>query len=517
MPKPDLSFWRIWNMCFGFFGIQIGFGLQNANVSRIFQTLGAEVDSLPILWIAAPLTGLIVQPIIGHMSDKTWGRLGRRRPYFFFGALATTAALFVMPNSPGLWIAAGMLWIMDASINVTMEPFRALVGDMLPHRQRTQGFATQSFFIGAGAVLASAMPWMLSNWLSIDNTAAPGVIPDSVKYAFYVGAFFVLVSVMWTVFSTTEYPPDRLRAFAQSESAEKTIQPELEPLSPNAGSYFRNGGAWLIAGGAATFAIAQFALQKELFVLSVGGAVFGLMQIAAGMLRQQGRANNAFSEILDDLFLMPRTMKQLAVVQFFSWFSLFSMWIYTTAAVTERHFGTTDATSAAFNEGADWVGVLFAIYNGVAAIAAFAIPILAAKTDRGIAHAICLLFGAAGFASFFFISNPGMLWIAMIGVGIAWASILSVPYAILSGSLPAHKMGVYMGIFNFFIVIPQLTAASILGVLVRGLFDGQAIYALLLGGASLVVAAAATLFVDDLLSARGGKGRQLKLLRRIDG
>lgn len=504
MQKPALSFWQIWNMCFGFFGIQIGFGLQNANVSRIFQTLGADVDSLPILWIAAPLTGLLVQPIIGHMSDKTWGKLGRRRPYFFFGALATTAALLIMPNSPGLWIAAGMLWMMDASINVTMEPFRAFVGDMLPHRQRTQGFAMQSFFIGAGAVLASAMPWMMSNWFSIENTAAPGVVPESVKFAFYIGAAFVLASVMWTVFSTKEYPPEQLHAFEEADDAGKPSEITSPSRSPNAGKFFLNGGMWLVASGVATILIAQLALQKELFILSVGGVIFGLMQIAAGILRQRGKASGAFSEILDDLFLMPKTMKQLAVVQFFSWFALFSMWIYTTAAVAERHYGTTDASSAAFNEGADWVGVLFAIYNGVAALAAFAIPVLAAKTSRNSAHAICLLCGAAGLASFFIIGDPAMLWIAMIGVGIAWASILSVPYAILSGSLPARKMGVYMGIFNFFIVIPQLTAASILGVFVRGLFEGQAIYALLLGGASLFIAAAATLFVSDPLSSRSG-------------
>ncbi len=504
MQKPALGFWRIWNMCFGFFGIQIGFGLQNANVSRIFQTLGAEIDSLPLLWIAAPLTGLIVQPIIGHMSDKTWGRFGRRRPYFFFGALATTVALLFMPNSPGLWMAAGALWIMDASINVTMEPFRAFVGDMLPHRQRTQGFAMQSFFIGTGAVLASAMPWMLANWFDVSNIAAPGVVPPSVKYAFYAGAVFVLFSVMWTVFSTKEYSPDELRAFEKSE--DDADRPTENRRSPSAGSFFRNGGLWLIVGGVATIMIAQMSLQKELYILSVGGVVFGLMQLAAGLMRQHARADNAFSEILDDLFMMPKTMRQLAVVQFFSWFSLFSMWIYTTSAVTARHYGTTDPSSAAFNEGADWVGVLFAVYNGVAALAAFAIPILAARTSRSVAHAVCLVCGAAGFASFLFIGDPKMLWISMIGVGVAWASILSAPYAILSGSLPAHKMGVYMGIFNFFIVIPQLTAASILGVLVKGLFGGEAIYALMLGAASLVVAAFATLFVEDGAAAKNRCG-----------
>ncbi len=499
MKKPELNFLQIWNMCFGFFGIQIGFGLQNANVSRIFQTLGADVDAIPILWIAAPLTGLLVQPVIGYMSDRTWGRLGRRRPYFFYGAIATTAALVVMPNSPALWVAAGMLWIMDASINVTMEPFRAFVGDMLPNRQRTKGFAMQSFFIGLGAVLASAMPWMLANWFGVANVAEAGVVPQSVKFAFYAGAFFVFFAVMWTVFTTREYPPDELEAFERGEGPEIASAGALSDRAgpPTPRSFFRNGGAWLVFSGLATILIAQFALEKELFILSVGGVAFGLMQIAAGLLKQRGKADNPFSEIIDDLFTMPRTMKQLAIVQFFSWFALFSMWIYTTSAVTAFHYGADDPTSALYNRGADWVGVLFAVYNGVAALAAFAIPVLAALTSRKIAHVVCLLCGGAGLASINFIADPALLWLSMVGVGVAWAAILSVPYAILSGALPARKMGVYMGIFNFFIVIPQLTAASILGVLVRGLFDGEAIYALATGGASLVLAAAATLAVDD--------------------
>lgn len=509
MQKPQLSFWSIWNMCFGFFGIQVGFGLQNANVSRIFQTLGAEVDAIPILWIAAPLTGLLVQPIIGYMSDRTWGRFGRRRPYFFYGAIATTAALVIMPNSPALWIAAGMLWIMDASINVTMEPFRAFVGDMLPHRQRTRGFAMQSFFIGAGAVIASVMPWVLANWFSVSNTAEAGAVPLSVKLAFYTGAAFLFGSVMWTVFSTKEYSPEELQKF---EAAEKTLRQSSEAAgsdrakAPRPAGFFRNGGVWLIAGGVLTVLIAQLSLEKELYVLSIGGAAFGLMQIVAGLLKQRGRADNAFSEIIDDLFTMPKTMKQLAVVQFFSWFALFSMWIYTTSAVTAHHYGATDTTSVLYNRGADWVGVLFGVYNGVAALAAFGIPILAERAGRKTAHIVCLLCGGAGLASILAIRDPGLLWVSMIGIGVAWAAILSIPYAILSGALPAQKMGVYMGIFNFFIVIPQLTAASILGVLVRGLFGGEAIYALVAGGVSLGLAALATNFVEDPAGSRLKEG-----------
>lgn len=507
MKKPALNFWQIWNMSFGFFGIQVGFGLQNANVSRIFQTLGAEIDAIPILWIAAPLTGLLVQPIIGHMSDKTWGRFGRRRPYFFYGAIATTAALVIMPNSPMLWVAAGMLWIMDASINVTMEPFRAFVGDMLPHRQRTKGFAMQSFFIGVGAVFASALPWILANWFSVSNTAEAGVVPDSVKLAFYVGAACVLLAVMWTVFTTREYSPQELADYEKSEppigaaAAEATaaVRPE---------TYFRWGAIALIIGGVATVIVAQVTLGNirlaeealkvnDLYIITVGLAVFGLVLIAAGLLKQRGAQDNPFSEIIDDMFTMPRQMRQLAVVQFFSWFALFSMWIYSTASVTAYHYNTTDATSQAFADGADWVGLLFAAYNGFAALAAFAIPIMAARTSRKTTHAVNLALGGAGLISFLFIRDPQWLLVSMIGVGFAWASILSVPYSILSGALPARKMGVYMGIFNFFIVIPQLLAASILGVFVKYVFGGEAIYALALGGGSLFLAAAFTFLVED--------------------
>jgi maltose/moltooligosaccharide transporter len=505
MQKPTLSFWQIWNMCFGFFGVQVGFGLQNANVSRIFQTLGAEVDDLAILWIAAPLTGLLVQPIIGYMSDRTWGRLGRRRPYFFYGALATTAALLIMPNSPALWVAAGMLWIMDASINVTMEPFRAFVGDMLPQHQRTRGFAMQSFFIGAGAVLASALPWMMTNWFSVANVAEAGIVPPSVKIAFYLGAAFLLAAVMWTVISTKEYPPEDLQRFEKAERASSSSASAAGARSPSPAVFTTAGALWLIAGAGFTFLIARLSLENELYVLSIGGAAFGALQLLAGYLKEQGNTGNAFSEIIDDLFQMPKTMKQLAVVQFFSWFALFSMWIYSTSAVTQYHFGTNDPASALYNQGADWVGLLFAAYNGFAALAAFLIPIMARITGRKGAHALSLLCGGAGLASFMVIRDPSLLWISMIGVGIAWASILSVPYAILSGALPSAKMGVYMGIFNFFIVIPQLTAASILGLLVRWIFEGEPIYALVLGGASMALAAFFTMLVEDAAPVRGAR------------
>ena len=494
--RPRLHFWQIWNMCFGFFGIQVGWGLQNANVSRIFQSLGASVDDIPILWIAAPLTGLLIQPVVGYFSDHTWTRLGRRRPYFLYGAIMATLALFFMPNAPVLWVAAGTLWIMDASINITMEPFRAFVGDMLPNEQRTRGFATQSFFIGAGAVLSSALPWILSNGFSVSNYAEPGFIADAVRYSFYFGGVVFFCSVLWTVVSTREYSPEQLAAFNQKEQADSADQARL-PETGKADRFVRSGTMWLAGGAILTWGIGAWSFEKELYVLGVGGAIFGLLQLLSAWLKHAGKRVPAFSEIMDDLFEMPRTMKQLAVVQFFSWFALFAMWIYSTAAVTSHHYGTTDVNSALYGDGADWVGVLFAAYNGFAALAAFAIPVMAAKTSRKITHSINLWLGGLGLISFILIKDATYLWVSMIGVGIAWASILSIPYSILAGTLPTDKMGVFMGIFNFFIGIPQIVAASILGILVRFVFDGEAIYALIMGGCSLFIAGIAVLFVDD--------------------
>lgn len=484
--KPNLTFWQIWNMCFGFLGIQFGFALQNGNVSRIFQTLGAEIDQLPILWIAGPLTGLLVQPIIGYYSDRTWSRLGRRRPYFFYGAVLTTLALFFMPNSPTLWMAAGMLWILDASINITMEPFRAFVGDNLNEQQRPLGFSMQSFFIGIGAVVASALPYMLNNWFDVANTAAPGEIPAAVKYSFYAGGIVLFFSVMWTVSRSTEYSPAQLAAFGEHEPA--------VPVSSAERLYWRPALLSLICGLIATAIVWQFNLDQQLYILGLGIATFGVLQAWVSHAKKQQQTGMVIT-IVDDLYQMPDRMRQLAVVQFFSWFALFAMWIYTTAAVTSVHYGSSDPTSAAYNDGADWVGMLFAFYNGFAAIAALVIPWLVRKTSLQIAHAINLVLGAVGFASFLWIEDAGLLWLSMIGIGFAWASILSLPYAMLADALPGSKMGVYMGLFNFFIVLPQLLAATILGSLVNHLFAGQAIYALLLGAISLLLAAGYVLTV----------------------
>jgi len=499
MTKPRLSFWQIWNMSFGFLGIQFGFALQNANVSRIFETLGANVDDIPILWLAAPVTGLIVQPIIGHMSDHTWNRMGRRRPYFFVGALLATAALLFMPNSTALWIAAGMLWIMDASINISMEPFRAFVGDMLPSEQRTQGFATQSFFIGIGAVVASALPYMLTNWFAVANTAAENVIPDSVKYSFYLGGLVFIAAVSWTVFRSKEYPPEELARYGEADAAAQTARRGAVVLTLNRHSTFmRNGAIWFAAGAAATALIAWYGLDLGLYVLCVGAGVFGLLQIAVGMATKAGRTDNGLVSVINDLYDMPKTMRELAFVQFFSWFALFAMWIYTTPAVTQHIYGATDTTSALFNEGADWVGVLMSVYNGFAAVMAFVLVWLAKKTNRKAVHMISLFCGGLGLASFYVIRDPNMLIVSELAIGLAWASILAMPYAILAGSLPPQKMGVYMGIFNFFIVIPQITAASILGFFMRTFLHNEAINALLLGGASMIIAGVLVLIVDDV-------------------
>lgn len=429
LEKPKLDFWQLWNMNFGFLGIQFGFALQNANVSRIFETLGAEIDNIAILWVAAPLTGLLVQPIIGHLSDNMWHPTwGRRRPFFAIGAVLASLALFMMPNSPSLWIAAGMLWILDASINISMEPFRAFVGDMLPEKQRTTGFAMQTFFIGVGAVVASAMPYIFKNYLGFSNEAPKGQIPSTVVWSFYFGGVVFLLAVLWTVFNTKEYSPDEMRKY--------------------------NGDT-------------------------------------------EHHEPESLSNLWKDFVNMPTTMMQLAFVQFFSWLALFAMWIYTTSAVTKFIFKAPDSTGALYNEGADWVGIMFAVYNGLSALFAFFFPPFAQATSRKTAHTVGLIFGGLGLISIYFAPNKEFLLVSMVGVGFAWASILTMPYAILAGSLPPQKMGVYMGIFNFFIVIPQIVAAAILGYILKTFFGGEAIYAMVIGGISMLIAAGLVVFVKD--------------------
>jgi maltose/moltooligosaccharide transporter len=494
--QPTLNFWQIWNMCFGFMGIQFGFALQNANVSRIFETLGADYNNMAVLWVAAPITGLIIQPIIGYFSDKTWNRLGRRRPYFLFGAIAASLALFIMPNSPALWVAAGMLWIMDASINVSMEPFRAFVGDMLPKKQRPLGYAMQSFFIGVGAVVASSLPWMMTNWFDVANTAEAGIIPESVKYSFYTGGTIFLLCVLWTVYSTKEYSPEELAEFEQAE-IDIGLGSQIVNNIRSTASYLKGGALFAAIGLALAIVIAANIerLDKNLYIAAGMLLAFGFCQLIAGMLSSKKSTNNGFSEVMNDLFAMPVAMRQLALVQFFSWFAFFAMWIYMTSGVASFHFGSKDPSSVAYNEGADWVGVLYAVSNGTSIFAAILIPVIVKMTNLRFAHLINLGLGGLGFISFILIKDPKWLVLSMVGVGFAWASVLSVPYALLSNALPVKKLGVYMGIFNFFIVIPQILAASILGFLVTKVFDSEPIYALVVGGGSMLIAGLMTLRV----------------------
>ena len=495
--KPKLRLNQIINMSVGFFGIQFAFGLQNANVSRIFQTLGAQIDDIPILWIAAPLTGLIIQPIIGHWSDKTWHkRWGRRRPFFMIGAIFASLALFVFPNVYEVWMAAIMLWLLDASINVSMEPFRAFVGDMLPDSQRTTGFAMQSFFIGIGAVISSLLPYLLTK-LGVANEAAAGIIPDSIKISFIIGAVIYIAAISYTVFTTREYSPDELKSFGEMTETDNQVN-----IKTPAASFNKRGSVWSLIGLGLTAGIyfynssVENKLEKELYVLTGGVAVFGICQLVAGLL-QKRNSKNGFVEVMDDLNFLPDTMKKLAVVQFFSWFALFAMWIYSTPALAQHLSGTTDTTSKAYNDMGNWVGVLFAWYNGFAALFAFLLPVLAKKFSRPATHMIALIAGGLGLISFYLFKNENLLIISMAGIGLAWCSILAMPYSMLTKALPANKMGVYMGIFNFFIVIPQILAATLLGVFTKHIFNGNAIMTIVVGGCSMIVAALLTLRIKD--------------------
>lgn len=426
--KPRLSFWQIWNMSFGFLGIQFGWGLQLANMSPIYKYLHAEESTIPYLWLAGPITGLIVQPIIGSMSDRTWNRLGRRRPYFLTGAILASVALFFMPNSSALWMAAGLLWILDASINITMEPFRAFVADKLSEEQRTTGFVMQSFFIGIGQTLANALPLIFTT-AGVTGVLASG-IPLSTDYSFKIGALVFLVAVAWTVFTSKEYPPEDMEAFLR-------------------------------------------------------------------MKREKSGVLGGFREIFSSVLEMPTTMKELAVVQFFTWFALPCMWQFFGLTVARHVFAATDPTTAAFRDGTEWGGLCFAIYNIVCFIIAFLLPALARATSRKGVHIISLVCGGLGLLSVYFIHDKYLLWLSMAGVGIAWASILSMPYVILSSSVPPARMGVYMGVFNLFIVIPQVVMSFVTPYLINHVIGDDPLGVVVLGGFSLLVAAVSMLIVRD--------------------
>ncbi len=424
--RPRLSFWQIWNMSFGFMGIQFGFALQNGNASRILMTFGADVHHLSWFWLVAPITGMIVQPIIGYMSDKTWNRLGRRRPYFLVGAILTSIALILMPNAPHLatfiapmFIGGGLLMIMDASINISMEPFRALVADKLPEEQHTLGFSMQTLLIGIGAVVGSWLPYMLGNWFGVSKKAdTAGLIADNVTYSFYFGAFVLISTILWTIFTTSEYPPDELV---------KTAEVEEKPKK----------------------------------------------------------------------FFIPPIMIKLLLVQFFSWFALFSMWVYTTPAVALKFYGTTDPNSLAFNEAGDWVGILFGIYNGISAVIALSLPLIAKRFSKKVTHAMALSIGGISLLSFLLFTDPVFLIIPMIGIGIAWGSILAMPYAMLASSIPPKRMGIYMGLFNMSITIPQIVSGVFSGLILKYFFADNPILCLVMAGTSMFLGAIAALFIKE--------------------
>ncbi|MEC8836865.1 MAG: MFS transporter [Pseudomonadota bacterium] len=488
--KPRQNFAGLWNISFGFFGIQIGFALQNANMSRVFQTLGSSIDDLPALWVAAPLTGLLVQPIIGHLSDRTWNRLGRRRPYFLTGAILSALALFLMPLSPAfgapLLFAAAMLWLLDASLNISMEPFRAFVGDMLHTDQHAAGYAVQTAFIGAGAVVGSIFPWFLEQ-LGVSNLAADGGIPDTVKWSFWGGGLALFCAVLWTIVTTREYSPEQQVAFAHAQEA----APQ-HPVRALASKSYLGGAVWIGAGLAVMLAVDRLALEKEVLLLGALLAAYGVISGIGIALARQGRSANMLSSIVGDFAGMPDVMKRLALVQFFSWSALFIMWINTTPVVTQYVFGSTDTTSAAYNEGANWVNVLFTVYNAVAAVAALALlPWLSRRVGQVMTHSICLTLGAGGFLMFVFVRDATLLLLAEVGIGIAWASILAMPYAILASNLPQAKLGIYMGLFNVFVVVPQLLVATVMGSIMQAFFPGEPVWTMLFAAASWLVAALA--------------------------
>ena len=492
--KPHQSLASLWNISFGFFGIQIGFALQTANMSRIFQSLGSSLDDLPALWIAAPLTGLLVQPIVGHLSDRTWlGRLGRRRPYFIGGAILAALSLILMPLSTQLLMAAVLLWALDASLNITMEPFRAFVGDMLRKDQHTAGYAVQTAFIGAGAVLGSIFPYELDRW-GVSNVAGASGIPETVRISFWVGGIALFVAVLWTVLTTKEYSPKEMAAFGESAEHPDGDQTIRALASRSVGSSL----AWIAAGILVVIGVLEFALEKEMYVLGGLLIAYGLASIAGIQLAKAGKRNNMLAHIVGDFSGMPSVMKRLALAQFFSWSALFIMWINTTPVVADNFYHAPDPASAAYQEAGNWVGVLFSVYNGVACIAALAIlPWLAKSIGKARTHMLCLLAGAAGYLSFLVIKDPKVLIASEIGIGIAWASILAMPYAILASSLPQRKLGIYMGLFNAFIVIPQLLVATVMGTIMKAFFPGQPIWTMLAAGIVMVLAALAMLRVPD--------------------
>ncbi|WP_067786245.1 MFS transporter [Paraurantiacibacter namhicola] len=492
--KPHMGKGGLAKISFGFFGIQIGFVLQNSNMSRIFQTVGASLDDLPALWVAAPLTGLIVQPIVGHLSDKTWNRFGRRRPYFTTGAVLAALSLFLMPFAPlfaaPLLFAAALLWVLDASLNIAMEPFRAFVGDMLDKSQHATGYAVQTAFIGAGAVVAAIFPWLLEQF-GVSNVAAAGEIPDTVRWSFWAGAAALLFAVMWTVFTTKEYSPEEQAAFASADgAAEESLHAPAKLAEAGQGPSM----AWIALGSGVAGATWAWGLEKELYLLGALLAAYGLLRGIGIVLAKGGRETGMLASIVGDFSGMPDLMKRLALVQFFSWSALFIMWIYSGPIVSQYFFGSADPTTVAYNEGANWWNVIYTVQNGVAAVAALVLlPFMAKRLGKVVTHMTCLLLGSLGFLAYFVLRDPNLLIVAEVLKGIAWASILAMPYAILASSLPQAKLGIYMGLFNVFIVVPQLLVATVMGTVMKAFFPEEPVWTMLFAAGSWTLAAFAML------------------------
>lgn len=493
-------------MSFGFFGIQFGFELQNSNVSRIFETLGANKDEIPILWIAAPLTGLLIQPVIGYLSDRTWHPYwGRRRPFFFIGAILATLALFFLPNSPSLWIAGSMLWIMDASINISMEPFRAFVGDKLPSEQRTQGFAMQSFFIGLGSVVAAMLPWVFTNLFGFSNQAAAGTIPDSVKWSFYIGGFAFLTSVMYTVFTTSELPPEDLAKFEEEKKkatfwsgVKETFGGILEMPTTMKQlaivqffTWFSLFAMWIYSTNAVTSNLYDMKVEKS-YISRMENAIQGQLSQSTLDLKTKKLYKSLQADINEIREYRANQNPVVISINLANHFADSSETTFTSAEKNELN-----RVQKEYNDGADWLSICSSVRNGVAAIFAFVIPWIAFRTNRRKTHMISLIIGGLGLISIAFLKDPMYLAISMGMVGVSWASILSMPYAILAGSLPANRMGYFMGVFNFFIVIPQIVAATILGYLTMKLFGANTMYTIVFGGATMMLAGLLTLKVKD--------------------
>lgn len=491
--KPNLPLLAIFNMAVGFFGLQIGFALQNANASRIAQSLGADYDKLALFWLAGPVTGLILQPIVGYLSDRTWGRFGRRRPFFLIGAIMASIALIFMPNSPYLWIAAASLWILDSALNISMEPFRAFVGDNLNSKQRATGYAMQGFFIGLGTYVGSKLPeWM--GLLGAENVAAAGSIAPSVKWAFAAGALILFLSVLWTVLTSKEYSPEELSVFEEADDSEMAAARKAPRVVPEPGFFTRWGGAALIAAALLVAAVFGLNTEKQFIIFAALVGTFGAMFLYNAGRLKAGREAGFVGTLMDDFATMPKVMRRLAMVQFTSWFAFFILWVYLTPAITSHHFGSSDTSSAAYGDGALAVNDIFALYGIVSMFFALAIPFFTKIMGVKPFYALALLIGGASFAGLHFM-GPEMFWLNATGIGIVWACVLTLPYVLLSDALPPTRMGTYMGIFNFFIVIPQLVVGTVMGAVLTSFLGNEPIRTLVLAGCIMALGAILLIFV----------------------